>query len=841
MRKIALAITALSILFIFQGLFSEPAKYEGKIVKKISYEGLENVNEEDLNEIIRTSIGYPLKSIELRDDIRDIFKKGSFENVVVEIQEFEGGIQIKFICKERPQVRSIEFKGADKLIESDLTSAILIKENESLRLDYIEKSLKALKTKYDEEGLFNAHITYKVAPIKNDKNAVKLTFIIDEGEEIKVHKIALLGAKKLFSRELLAVMETSEKWLFKDGEFKEEVYEQDKAKIVAYYKEKGYLDAQIIEDKVDYEWVNPEKKDERGIFISIKMSEGDRYYFDKYTIEIHGEKPDTVFKPEEFFEDFELRKTGELFNYTLFNKDRQMISFQYATRGYIFARVVPNQTITEREVKVRGKLEKRKFVRVDFVVEEGSQAFIDQIIIKGNKKTKDRVIRRELLFKEGELFDARKMQLSREKVYNLGFFKQVNIDVRPGSREGYMNLIVDVEEQPTGTISLGGGYGTTSGFSIFADVGENNLLGNGQRVGLKFEYGPLRSSITLSFSDRWLANYPIGISASVFYYLYTLRDQSMIGTYETAEYKKESFGYSLGMSYRFFYYYSIGSTWTHAFKHYIEPSGNSRDEIMISVNQGFQEKRTLSYYIYHDSRDNYMNPTKGAQLGLTIGFTGGPVLGGEDHYIEYDPELYFYFSPFHIPFLKTHPIVFEVRASGSFLRPPFGNSSVRKKQNPQANPWLEQEDRLFLGGPETMRGWEYYDVKFPESWRYSGLFHRILWGIEMRIPLHPQMLWFALFFDAGSLWSDVDWEQQIDSQVLSVISKDLASSDLRRLQDFGKTNLLSYFKYSYGFGFRIQIPMLPLRFWFGKKLIYDNGFKEIGGITFQFGIGDMRF
>ena len=115
-------------------------------------------------------------------------------------------------------------------------------------------------------------------------------------------------------------------------------------------------------------------------------------------------------------------------------------------------------------------------------------------------------------------------------MYNLGFFKQVNIDVRPGSRDGYMNLIVDVEEQPTGTISLGGGYGTTSGFSIFADVAENNLLGNGQRVGVRFEYGPERTSITLSFAERWLFNQPIGLNTSVFYNLYNVKSNQTVFT-----------------------------------------------------------------------------------------------------------------------------------------------------------------------------------------------------------------------------------------------------------------------------------------------------------------------
>ena len=166
---------------------------------------------------------------------------------------------------------------------------------------------------------------------------------------------------------------------------------------------------------------------------------------------------------------------------------------------------------------------------------------------------------------------------------------------------------------------------------------------------------------------------------------------------------------------------------------------------------------------------------------------------------------------------------------------------MRRSQNPFRNEWLEAEDRVYIGGPETLRGWEYNDIYLPVSWRYQGLFHRILWGVEMRVPLHPQMLWFAVFFDAGSLWSDTEWEAQLEGESSSAITTDITDGKLKRIQDFTKVNLLHYFKYSYGFGFRIQIPMMPLRFWFGRKLIFDGRFKEVGGFTFQFGIGDMRF
>ena len=212
------------------------------------------------------------------------------------------------------------------------------------------------------------------------------------------------------------------------------------------------------------------------------------------------------------------------------------------------------------------------------------------------------------------------MQISRERVYNLGYFKQVDFDVRPGTKDGYMNLIVDVEEQPTGTISLGGGYGSTSGFSIFADIKENNFMGNGQIVGVKFEYGPEKTAVTLSFQERWFLDYPVSFNCSIFYYIYQYDTSSIFSdSDEDAHYKKKGIGYSLGFSYRFWYYWAAGLTWTHTFKSYFDPSGNSPDAVFLTVAEGAQEKRTMKFYVYRDSKDNYMNPTRGWRTGFSAG------------------------------------------------------------------------------------------------------------------------------------------------------------------------------------------------------------------------------
>ncbi|MEW6528093.1 MAG: outer membrane protein assembly factor BamA [Spirochaetota bacterium] len=840
MKKAGIFVTVIVIIALLNGGFGQPSKYEGKIVKKIEFTGLLDVDEEDLLDVMTTEVGYPLRAVEIREDIKKIFKTGKFENIIVETEEYQDGVAVRFVCTERPIVNKIIFKGVEEVSETTLKEELPIKEGDVYRKDKVEMALSKIRNKYETEGLFNAIVKYKVEEEKDEKNAVNVIFIVDEGEDIKVQKIAIVGNTIVPLSTLKGLLQTEEEGLFADAKFNKATYEDDKAKILAYYRELGYLDADIVEDTVDYRWLDPETQEKRGIYITIKLREGERYYFDGY--EVSGNE---VFSTEEITAQFEQTKIGDPFNDTLYQKDRQMISFTYATKGYIFARIIPERKITEKEVDVNGKKEKRKFVFTHFHIKEGSQAYIENIIIKGNQKTKDKVIRRELVVYEGELFNSYKMQLSRERVYNLGFFKEVNFDVRPGSKEGYMNLIVDVVEQPSGTISLGGGWGSMTGFSIFADVAENNFMGNGQRISLRFEYGPLRNSITLGFNEPWLFDKPIGLNLSVFYMLSTIEQSSIFtNSNQKASHQTQQYGYSIGLNYRFWYYYGIGSVWYHAMKEVINASGNSTDTVFLEQAQGLQEKRKLTLYAYRDSKDNYLNPTRGWRAEFSASFTGGYIIRGDDHWVQYSPDLYWYFSPFHLPFLKTHPCVIELRFNGTFITPPWFKNKMYDVQDPDKNPWLESEDRLYIGGPETLRGWEILDFDFPDSWRY-GLFHRILYGAEFRIPIHPTFLWFVFFFDAGSVWTDSFWEKSLEQSTRDIINEDKANGLLYDIRDINKIDYMSYFKYSYGFGFKIQIPMMPLRFWFGRKLAWvgrdDGYFKPLSGFQFQFGIGDMRF
>jgi outer membrane protein insertion porin family len=382
--------TLICVISAHSFLSSQPSKYENLIVKKIEIEGLRNFDEDDIHEVMLTTEGYPLKSAEVREEIKQIFALGFFDNVKVEIDEDGDGVKVRVIVEERPVVEKLLFKGYDELIETDLLEAMQIKEGEVYRKDLVEASIKQIKEKYNKEGFFNAYITYKVKD-GEDENTVIVEIIIDEGEEIKVRKFAILGATKIYTKELFALLETKEDSLFSDGAFKREVYEEDKRKLIGYYQQEGYVDAQIVDEKVEYEWVDPVKMDERGIYIILKLAEGDRYYFDgEYTVNFEEGKSNVLSQKEidGLKKSFQLKEKGEIFDNTKFQNDRQSISFLYASKGYIFARVIPQRTVTEREVEVKGKKEKRKFVKVDFMISEGKKAYIEQVIIKGNKKQK---------------------------------------------------------------------------------------------------------------------------------------------------------------------------------------------------------------------------------------------------------------------------------------------------------------------------------------------------------------------------------------------------------------------------------------------------------------------
>ncbi|RHX84976.1 peptide-binding protein [Leptospira stimsonii] len=933
-------------------LLSKRNDYLGKVIKEVKFKGNKNTPDSDLESMIDMRIGKQLTKKVLDKDLKTLFNSGFFYFVDIQAEDMGDGVRVVFELKERPRVKEVEFVGADEVFPADLRDKLPLKDNEVITPQKITKSRDLILQKYRDEGFFLAYVKVELGKPDPKTNLVRVRFIIDEGEEIPVSKINVYGNESVETSELLSVMEMKEEGVFEGGNFKESSFEKDKDTIIAYLKSKGYLDAELMREGTNWEihWENPEKKDRRVIIVNIKISEGQVYFFNGYTLnhdktlDAEGrplflnkennppETPKEELKPLlpvkelERNLDYSDADVGVLFDETRFMRDRGTMNELYSSRGYLFAQVIPRRKVisldrenieyyencytrkTEEERKVceteysqlhikrlrqlyntKPELHGKKFVHVDFNIRENNLAYVENVVIKGNKKTQDRVIRRELLFKQGDLFNSSLVNRSRERIYNLGYFKEVNFNMRPGSDQTKMNLIIEVLEQPTGTVSMGGGYGTITGFSIFTEVGENNLNGTGQKISGRIEFGPYRRLFQVTWTEPWLYNKPWSLSLSLFYSsrIYNVgavsitENNNQQSIKEQAIYSRDGVGFTVGIGHRIFI------NWTHFHRYSpsiyasTNPSSLVSDQVLAEVRRGWQFRSQISNGLAYDIRDNVFNPTQGYDLLFQVDNVG-QLLGGQSHFDQYRILAEYYhtwfdyslFGLFRNNALRRWRVVQEFRSSSLFT---FQRVPAYGKQDPIQNPYIQLQDLQFLGGYESLRGWFYNDAKYPTEWR-DGAASRMIFGSELRFPIEPSLLWLVTFFDAGALYEEVNRAQGVrrdlfttyDQRILEAQQKDpvgyaltnsynltaLRKADYTYEQLNNPANLvlsgnniaLDKFRFSWGVGLRIQIPVLPLRIYFAQKLKYtgvaDHPFTKFdsdNAFQFVFGIGDYRF
>ncbi|MDH5716109.1 MAG: BamA/TamA family outer membrane protein [Spirochaetia bacterium] len=885
-RGIYYIFSFLTLIFYYQSaLFAQAEKHIGKKIMQIEFKGNKHTSSDDLFDILQMRPGMILTTEILNNDLKAVFSNGSFSYARIEGSDYNGGVSLLFILEELPLIEDIEFKGMDELSEQEIIEVLPLKEDEVYSEEKASRSMQILLSKYHEKGLFNAAIKIQQSPSEEGNNLINVSFIIDEGEEIVISKINILGTLVFEPEDITDIMELEEDGLIADGTFKENIFEEDKKRIIQFYKENGYLDAEIEEARWDIRWENPDEKEDRVINITIKIKEGEQYFFNGYDLEwdtnfLNRESGKPLIERKEIFYYFEFTNSdaGDIFDNEKYNRDKGSINYQYSQLGYIFTRVNTEKTeillteegltevenkpkqiemqkegidyynvkmlqeIYENEPEKRGK----KFIHTKFVIAEGDKGYIENIIIKGNKKTLDKVIRRELLIKEGELFNAVNVQRSREEVYNLGFFKEVNVDARAGSREGMMNLIYEVEEQPTGMISLGGGYGTITGFTINADVSENNLNGTGQKISGKIIFGPNQTALGASWTEPWLFDRPwsFTIGGNYAHSLINANPIDIGGSTEEAYYEEDAFDLGLGIGHEVFlnwvHYHRIGTVYSIA----SNPTGLVDDTVYLLISQGWQIKNTFTNGISYDNRDNYFNTTTGIRGNISMDVVGN-ILGGHDHFNRYEISAQYYWWPFDFTLfnlirqnvLRRWRVVFEHRASAVMTQI---TSPFYTEQDNAENLFIETRDRLLLGGYESLRGWDYSDEYFPNSWVYGGS-HRILFSTEFRIPLEPSLLWFVLFFDGGALY------QNPKEFIIDETTSEAKKNAIEEAKFNNKTLSMSYFLYSWGMGIRLQIPIMPIRLYWARKVIWNpkNSWFEYHPedkeYHFVFGIGDKRF
>ncbi len=437
--------------------------------------------------------------------IKKYWKHGLFSDAQILITKIEGSdVYLEIQLKEQPRLNKIRLTGIRKSEEEDLEEKMALRRGMQVTDNVINNSVIIIKKHFIKKGFFNVEVDVKQIADTADDNRINLWFDINKNERVKIEEIVFEGNEIFTDRRLRRVLKkTKQKDLniFKGSKYNEADYKEDKIKLIDFYNEAGYRDATILNDEVV-------PLNDRRIGLKIILFEGKPYYI--RSLKWIG---NTVY-PAEYLNQILGIKEKELYNKKKLserlNTDEDAISTLYMDNGYLFFSVTPVET------KVDGDS-----VDIELRIYEGEPATINKIIIRGNTKTNEHVIRRELYTRPGELFSKTNLMRSYREIASMGHFNPENIGINPipNQADGTVDIEYTVEERANDQLELSGGWGAYQGFVGSIGVRFTNLAldrafnweewkpvptGNGQTLSLKAQSNLYYHGFNISFNEPWL-------------------------------------------------------------------------------------------------------------------------------------------------------------------------------------------------------------------------------------------------------------------------------------------------------------------------------------------------
>ena len=385
---------------------------------------------------IRTKPGDVYVPKNLSDDLKSVYAMGYFEDIRIEYQDGVSGKVIIFTVQEKPTIRRIKFKGNNVYDDEEIMESMNIKSGSILNIFQIQNNIIRIENLYKEKNYHNVKVSYSVKELENNQG--DLQFIIEEGDKVKIKEITFEGNAVYTDKQLKKVIKTNEKgfWSFitSSGELNRDDLQQDVSMLTSFYHNSGYIQAKVGAPLVEFK--------EDMIYIKFKITEGPRF-----KVGYVGISGDLIESEDQLRE--RLSITQETFyNRETVRNDVLAITDVYSNFGYAYADIFP---------RIEKDFDNLK-VDIEFIIKKGRQVYFEAIVIGGNTKTRDKVIRRELRVFEQELFSGSRLKRSMRNLFRLDFFEDIKVDTVEGSADDKMVLKIDVVEKATGNFSLGGGY-----------------------------------------------------------------------------------------------------------------------------------------------------------------------------------------------------------------------------------------------------------------------------------------------------------------------------------------------------------------------------------------------
>jgi outer membrane protein insertion porin family len=786
MRSLRSLITGLACMLLLSGATllngqTAPAQEVGTI--SVRYLDLQNLSTEVALANLRARTGAPFSEALLDRDVRTLFETGLFESV--DIRREIVGNRVNLIYELRPKYRvgSIIFDGNKRISVRRLTREVKTMENGGLDERQVRADAQALFEFYQKSGFSGATIDYSI-----ERNPAtgrgSVTFKINEGTKVRIGKVNFEGNENLTGRKLRSKMDTASwhwfSWLTGGGRFKDDQFDEDLDKVRDLYREEGFLDVEISRSAVRLDYPKADRMN-----ITIPVVEGRRYRVG--AISFSG---NTLFAGEQLIRALRLQ-TGSILAPSRLDKDRETLVDVYGRDGYLDTQV----NIVRRPNLQTGDID------IEYRITESGKFFVESVIIEGNTKTRSNVILRELVLAPGDTFDLVRMKISEQRLKNTRFFGEVGAGAKgdegvtlspePTSIPDRRNLKVQVKEGRTGNVSFGAGFSSLESVVVFAELSQSNFdlfnwrsffQGDGQKFRIRMQIGSRTNEALISFEEPWLFERELALG-------FVLSRQS--SNLSNQGYDVVSAGVEVYLRKRLFELWEgrISHSWTNNDFTNIDPSleGRLRDGTVASV--GLQ--------LLRDTRDSLVTTTRGNRLEFRADYAGEWLGGDEDFYrLEVRGSQYF-------PIFDAQRQVLAFMGRTGVVQA-YGRNVDR--DNPRYTLFqVPYYERYFLGGPSTLRGFEFRDVgpKNEFGSRLGGktfAFGSVEYSLDIVQPIR-----FAVFYDVGfANINGYDWDP-------------------------------SGYNDNFGFGLRIFVLGAPLSLDYGIPITSDE-FNDRGGqFNFSFG------
>ena len=733
------------------GLFQNDAAFDGKRVAGVEfrYTGEKVLPDRRLMDVVQTRAGVEYSSMRVNADLERLIERGLVNpDASVAVQPSGNAVKVIFHVKASSVLAGVGFTGNVEFDDDDLRETSKLQPGTVLSDATLAAARAHIIKAYQEAGYPDAQVSWKAQKTASGSYE-DVVFEVKEGREVSMNTISFEGNKAFDDEQLRQLMQTKERgfftWITKSGRVDREQVEDDLEAVIRHYKNYGYLRARLA--NVEYT-ASPNEEGRQRLHLKVTVDEGPRYKVRKVSF-----GPIKAYTQEELEPGLSMLD-GDIYSLQKVSDDVTMIRRYYGAKGYADADVRPD--INEAGVAADGT----RLVDIRYDVVEGSRYKVGRINVRGNTKTRQHVILRELPLKPGENLNSVDLETAKKRLDNLNYFDQVEVSQGLSTTDGYRDINVNVHEKMTGSLTLGVAFSTVENVYLYTTVTQSNFdirgfvnggtfVGGGQRLTVSGKLGTEYSSASVYLLEPWFLDRKLALGQDLYY---------SKSTYLSDYYQQNNYGYSVSLR------KALSDLTAVKFEYRIEQYGidtQAYAPVFFREQDGDYTRSHFRLSYEYDARDSMVTPRSGGHLESHVGYSG-PGSTVETYTVGLAGS--YYYNSFW-------DSIFSVN---------FGLETIDTAKGGEEVPIFE---RCYLGGPANLRGFRFRDV---------GMVDRKLAGdetmggntsafvqLEMTLPI-VESVRFAMFVDAGFVHKD--------------------SFDFKPRE----------WAADYGFGLRINLPMGPL-------------------------------